>query len=431
MTYQETLAYIHNINWCFCKPGLERTRELCEKLGNPQKELRYIHVGGTNGKGSTCAMLESILRAAGLKTGLYTSPYVRRFNERMQVNGEPISDEELVEITERVRPSADAMEEKPTEFELITAIAFEYFRRQKVDVVVLEVGLGGRLDSTNVIENPLLSIITGIALDHISILGNTLHSIAAEKAGIIKPDRPVIFGGKTAGPACRTISAVAQIRNAPFSRVDRSTCKVKEYALSGTRFDYEEYEDLELSLLGTYQPFNAATVLTAVKLLREQGMKISEEAVRTGLKSVRWSARFELICKDPVVVFDGGHNPQGVEAAVKSIQRYFPDGKVNLLSGVMSDKAYDEMIDLIKPVAEKVFTVTPNNPRALASEKYAAYFKNHKIEATAYDTVEEGIRAAMWDSRESGRPLICLGSLYLYEEFYEKIKIVEREMTQA
>ena len=431
MTYQETLAYIHNINWCFCKPGLERTRELCQKLGDPQKALRYIHVAGTNGKGSTCAMLESILRAAGLKTGLYTSPYIRRFNERMQVNGEPISDEELVEITERVRPIADAMEEKPTEFELITAIAFEYFRRQKVDIVVLEVGLGGRLDSTNVIENPMLSIITGIAFDHISLLGNTLHAIAAEKAGIIKEGRPVLFGGKTDGSACRTVGAVAQMRKAPFHQVDRSTCRIKEYALSGTRFDYGVYNDLELSLLGTYQPFNAATVLTAIELLREQGLIISEKAVRAGLKNVRWQARFEVICKDPVVIFDGGHNPQGVDAAVKSIQRYFPDQRVNLLSGVMADKAYDEMIELIKPIAEQVFTVTPNNPRALASSEYAEYFTNHKIKATAFASVEDGIRAAMLDSKQNARPLICLGSLYLYEEFYEKIKIVEREMTQA
>lgn len=427
MTYQETLAYIHNINWCFCKPGLERTRELCEKLGNPQKELRYIHVAGTNGKGSTCAMLESILRAAGFKTGLYTSPYVRRFNERMQVMGEPITDEELVEITERVRPIADSMEEKPTEFELITAIAFEYFRRQKVDVVILEVGLGGRLDSTNVIENPLLSIITGIAFDHISLLGNTLQAIAAEKAGIIKPGCPVLFGGKPEGSACRTVGAVAQMRKAPFHRVDRSTCKIKEYALAGTRFDYGVYDDLELSLLGTYQPFNAATVLTAMELLREQGFVIPEKAVRQGLKSVRWPARFELICNDPVVIFDGGHNPQGVEAAVKSIGRYFPEEKVNLISGVMADKAYDEMINLIKPVAEQVFTVTPNNPRALTSKDYAAYFEAHKVKASAYDTVEDGIRAAIKDSRESGRPLICLGSLYLYEEFYDKLQAISAE----
>jgi dihydrofolate synthase/folylpolyglutamate synthase len=427
MTYQETLAYIHNINWCFCKPGLERTRELCEKLGNPQKELRYIHVAGTNGKGSTCAMLESILRAAGFKTGLYTSPYVRRFNERMQVMGEPITDEELVEITELVRPIADSMEEKPTEFELITAIAFEYFRRQKVDVVILEVGLGGRLDSTNVIENPLLSIITGIAFDHISLLGNTLQAIAAEKAGIIKPGCPVLFGGKPEGSACRTVGAVAQMRKAPFHRVDRSTCKIKEYALAGTRFDYGVYDDLELSLLGTYQPFNAATVLTAMELLREQGFVIPEKAVRQGLKSVRWPARFELICNDPVVIFDGGHNPQGVEAAVKSIGRYFPEEKVNLISGVMADKAYDEMINLIKPVAEQVFTVTPNNPRALASKDYAAYFEAHKVKASAYDTVEDGIRAAIKDSRESVRPLICLGSLYLSEEFYDKLQAISAE----
>ena len=427
MTYQETLDYIHNVNWCFCKPGLERTRELCEKLGNPEKALRYIHVAGTNGKGSTCAMLESILRAAGYKTGLYTSPYVRRFNERMQVNGEPISDEELIEITGQVRKFADSMTDKPTEFELITAIAFEYFHRQKVDVVVLEVGLGGRLDSTNVIENPLLSIITGIAFDHIAQLGNTLHAIAAEKAGIIKEGRPALFGGKTSGSACRTVGAVAEMRHAPFYRVDRSTCKIKEYSLDGTVFDYEDYKDLELSLLGTYQPFNAATVLTAVKLLREQGMEISEEAVREGLKSVRWQARFELVCKDPVVIFDGGHNPQGVEAAVKSITKYFPDQKVNLLSGVMADKAYDEMIEQIKTVAAKVFTVTPNNPRALAAEEYAGYFRNHKIESEGFDSVESGIRAAMRDSRENHRPLICLGSLYLYEEFYEKIQKISAE----
>ena len=427
MTYQETLDYIHNVNWCFCKPGLERTRELCEKLGNPEKALRYIHVAGTNGKGSTCAMLESILRAAGYKTGLYTSPYVRRFNERMQVNGEPISDEELIEVTGQVRKFADSMTDKPTEFELITAIAFEYFYRQKVDVVVLEVGLGGRLDSTNVIENPLLSIITGIAFDHIAQLGNTLHAIAAEKAGIIKEGRPALFGGKTSGSACRTVGAVAEMRHAPFYRVDRSTCKIKEYSLDGTVFDYEDYKDLELSLLGTYQPFNAATVLTAVKLLREQGMEISEEAVREGLKSVRWQARFELVCKDPVVIFDGGHNPQGVEAAVKSITKYFPDQKVNLLSGVMADKAYDEMIEQIKTVAAKVFTVTPNNPRALAAEEYAGYFRNHKIESEGFESVESGIRAAMRDSRENHRPLICLGSLYLYEEFYEKIQKISAE----
>ena len=421
MTYQETLDYIHGVNSSFCKPGLDRIGELCERLGHPERELKYIHVAGTNGKGSFCAMTESILRASGLRVGLFTSPYVLRFNERMQVNGIPIADEELIELTEYVRPIVDSMTDKPTEFELITAIAFEYFHRQKTDVVVLEVGLGGRWDSTNVIEKPLISVITGIAFDHIGILGNTLHAIAAEKAGIIKEGVPVLFGGKNSGSACRTIGAVAEMRHAPFYRVDRSTCKVKEYTLGGTVFDYEEYKDLELSLLGTYQPFNAATVLTAISLLRESGIEVSEEAIRTGLRTVCWHARFELLCKDPVVLFDGGHNPQGIDAAVKSIQAYFPEQSVHILSGVMADKAYDEMIEQLKPITAKAFAVTPNNPRALKAADYAGFFRNHKIPAEAFDSVKEGLRAAMQESRESGRPLICLGSLYLYQEFYQML----------
>lgn len=416
MTYQETLAYIHNINWCFCNPGLERIRELCDKLGHPEKHLRFVHVAGTNGKGSFCAMLDSILRAAGYRVGLFTSPYIRTFNERMQINGRPIADEELCEIVERVRPIADAMEQKPTEFELITAVAFEYFYRQKTDVVILEVGLGGRLDSTNIIENPLLSVITGIHFDHLTQLGNTLQAIAAEKAGIIKEGRPILFGGEATSCAHRTVGEVAKHRHAPFYCVDRSTCRVNSYSLERTLFDYKGYKDLELALLGTYQPHNAATVLDAVELLREQGMEISEQNVRQGLASVRWPARFELLSKDPTVLYDGGHNPQGVSAAVKSIKAYFPEQTVNILSGVMADKAYDEMIETLRPVTAKAFTVTPDNPRALSAKEYATYLQVHKIEASAYESVEEALRAALADCRKSGRPLICLGSLYLYQE---------------
>lgn len=428
MTYRETLQYIHSVNWCFCNPGLERIRVLCEKLGHPEKQLKCVHVAGTNGKGSFCAMLESVLRAAGYRTGLYTSPYIRRFNERMQVMGEPIGDEELIEIVEQVRPFADAMEDKPTEFELITAVSFEYFRRHQVDVVVLEVGLGGRLDATNVIESPLLSVITGIHFDHTSILGNTLHAIAAEKAGIVKEGRPVLYGGNDSGSVCRTIAAVAKKKQAPLHRPDRSTCHVKNYSLEGTVFDFGDYRDLELSLLGTYQPFNAVTVLNAVEILREEGYVIPEDAVRRGLKEVRWPARFELICREPIVLYDGGHNPQGVEAAVKSVKTYFPDQRINVLTGVMADKSYDEMIAEIKTVAARIFAVTPDNPRALPAKEYAEIVSAHKVDATAYETVEEGIRAAMQDSIQNGVPLLCLGSLYLYGEFYEKIQIVKEDL---
>lgn len=420
MNYEESLQYIHSVNWTFCKPGLDRIAVLCEQLGNPQDSLKFIHVAGTNGKGSVCAMLERTLREAGYRTGLYTSPYIKCFNERMQVAGEMISNEELAELTTLVRPIADAMEDKPTEFELITSVAFEYFRRHACDVVILEVGLGGRLDSTNIIKNPLLSIITGIDFDHTALLGNTIQEIAAEKAGIIKDGCPCLYGG-TENAAYRTVRAFADKKHAPFYNVDRSTYVQKSATLEGTVFDYQDYTDLRLSLLGAYQPYNVTVVLTALQILAERGLPVTEDAVRRGLEGVRWSARFEMLAKDPIVLYDGGHNPEGVQAAVRSIKEYFPETQVNLLSGVMADKDYDAMIEALKPVARRVYTVTPSNPRSLSANEYAAQFANHRIPATPCESVEEGVHAAIADSRENGVPLICLGSLYLYGEVADAV----------
>lgn len=415
MTYREALEYIHNINWSFCKPGLERISELCEKLGHPEQELAVIHVAGTNGKGSVCAMLDSILRASGRRVGLYTSPYIRHFNERMQVDGKPIADEELVELTELVRPIADSMADKPTEFELITAIAFEYFRRKKCDVVILEVGLGGRLDSTNIIKQPLLSIITDIDFDHTALLGNTIQAIAAEKAGIIKEGRPCLFGGRDSS-ACRTIRAIAAKRKAPFYTIDRSDYRVIDMTLDGTVFDFQNYLALKLPLLGTYQPFNAAIVFSALRILEEHdGINGTEEQLRRGLEAVRWPARFEMLSRDPIILYDGGHNPQGVSAAVKSIQTYFPEQKVNILTAVMRDKDYDAMIEILRPVVAHAFpTQVDDNPRALRAEDFAATFTSHKIPATPHASVKDAMQAAIESSRREGRPLVCLGSLYLY-----------------
>ena len=421
MNYEQALEYIHSVNWAFCKPGLARITALCRALGDPQKKLRFIHVAGTNGKGSTSAMLASILQKAGYRTGLYTSPYIRTFCERIRVDGENIPQNTLAKLTERIRPIADAMADKPTEFELITALAFEHFYQSKCDVVVLEVGLGGRLDSTNVIENTALSIITGIDFDHTALLGNTIEEIAAEKAGIIKEGRPVLFGGGK-GAAYDTVCAVAQEKNAPFCVVDRSTYLQKETSLDGTIFDYTHYTDLHLPLLGAYQPYNATLVLTAIELLREQGFAIDEQAVRQGLAAVRWPARFELLSRDPIILYDGGHNPEGVRAAVASVQSYFGTQKVNLLSGVMADKDRAEMIDTMKPIVAHAFAVTPNNPRALAAKEYAAQLASHGIPATSYASVAEGVRAAVESSKQEGIPLLCLGSLYLYEEVEAAVK---------
>ncbi|MBQ8345634.1 MAG: bifunctional folylpolyglutamate synthase/dihydrofolate synthase [Clostridia bacterium] len=417
MNYQEAIEYIHSINWCFCKPGLERISELCQKLGHPERDLKFIHVAGTNGKGSFCAMTESILRQAGYRTGLYTSPYIRTFHERMQVNGENISDEELAELTEYVRPVADSMTDKPTEFELITAIAFEYFRRKQCDVVVLEAGLGGRLDSTNVIETPLLSVITGIALEHTAILGDTVEQIAAEKAGIIKNGVPVLFGGDD--PQARAvIEETAQCKGSSFTAVDHRALRHVRADLCGSRFDYRDRKDVFISLLGLYQPRNAATVLEGVELLRSQGLAIPEVAVEKGLRSASWHGRFERVCEKPLVIFDGAHNPQGIEQAVRSIRHYFGGKKVYLLTGVLRDKDYTEIAAMLATVAEQAFTLTPPSPRALPAEEYAAVLEQAGISARSFDTIEAAYAAAKECAKKTGTPLICLGSLYVYASLY-------------
>lgn len=413
MTYEEALNYIHSVNWTFCKPGLERITALCEALGNPQDGLRFVHVAGTNGKGSFCAMTASILQAAGYRTGLFTSPYIKVFNERMMVDGTMISNEELVELTAFVRPIADGMEDKPTEFELITAIAFLYFKRHRCDVVVLEAGMGGRLDSTNVIAGPLLSVITGVALDHVAFLGDTVEKIAAEKAGIIKDGCPVLYGGEDT-VAEAVVAAVAAEKGVPYRRVDRSSLCVTSADLEGACFSYDGYEDLTLPLLGLYQPHNAATVLTAVGLLRQQGMAISDEAVRKGLATVYWPGRFEVLSRQPLVIFDGAHNAEGIAAAVKSIRHYFPDRKVYVLTGVLQDKDYPAIAADLARVASRAFVLTPDNPRALAGETYAALLADLGVAATAYDSITAAYGAARDAAAKDGVPLCCLGSLYTY-----------------
>ena len=420
MTYEEALEYIHGVNWTFCKPGLERIKELCKALGNPQSTLKFIHVAGTNGKGSFCSMAESVLRSAGYKTGLFTSPYIVEFNERMRVDGENISNSELAEITEYVRPIADKMSDKPTEFELITAIAFEYFKRHKCDFVVLEAGMGGRLDSTNVIDTSILSVITGISLDHTAYLGNTVSEIAGEKAGIIKTGTPVLFGGEN-GEAMAVIHSAAVEKNAPFHTPDYSDLKIKEATLEKTVFNYKRRENLEIRLLGTYQPKNASLVITAMDILNARGFKITEENIRRGIKSAVWHSRFEVISKTPTVIFDGAHNPEGISAACDSIRRYFGNERVIVLSGVLADKDYNFIANKIARVASCVYTLTPDNPRALTADAYAEVFSSLGVAATSSDTLALATERAYRAALEEGSALVVLGSLYTYREVRDKI----------
>ena len=336
MDYQEALAYIHAVHWQGHKPGLDRTRALLAALGDPHKGLRFVHVAGTNGKGSTAAMLDSCLRCAGYRVGLFTSPYINRFNERIQVDGVPIPDGDLVRLVEQVRPAASAMTDVPTEFELITALGMLYFAQERCDIVVLEVGLGGALDSTNVIDPPACAVITALGMDHVQELGPTLADIAAAKAGIIKPGSPVVsYGG--APEADRVIAAAAAACGAPLTVVDFARLTLRGAGLEGQTFDYDGLTGLTLPLLARYQPRNAVVAIEALRALRARGWQIPDSAIRQGLAQVRWPGRFELLRRDPPFLLDGSHNAHGMRATADSLRALFPGEKFVFLVSIMAD----------------------------------------------------------------------------------------------
>ena len=414
MTYEEALSYIHSICWKGSKLGLDRTRELLGKLDDPQKELKFIHIAGTNGKGSTAAMLSSILEEAGYRVGLYTSPFINRFNERMQVNHQPIPDEELAALTEYVRPHADAMADSPTEFELITALAMVWFARQKCDIVVLEVGMGGELDSTNIIDVPEAAVIAAMGLDHVKELGPTMADIARAKAGIIKEGGRVVSYGGTP-EADEVIAAVCRARNASLRQPDFSAIVPGDFGLEGQTFSYKGWRGLRIPLVGAYQMNNAAVVLETVEVLRQRGWSVSDEAVRQGLADTRWPARFEVLRRDPVFIVDGGHNPHGIRATAESLRRLFPGRKITFVTGVMADKDVEHILGLIVPLADQFFTVRPDNPRAMDAGELAARIEAMGAKATACASVRDGVDRAI--QAEGPHGVACaLGSLYMSGE---------------
>ena len=364
MNINEALAYIHKTKWLGTKPGLSRTRRLLHALGDPHRELKFVHVAGTNGKGSTCAMIASVLQQSGLRVGLYTSPYITVFNERMRINGQNISDEDLISIVEALAPAAAEMQDDPpTEFEMITAAAFLYFRNKRCDIVVLEVGMGGLLDSTNIIDYPecVCSVICAIGLDHTAYLGNTEEEIAAAKAGIIKDHVPVVLY-----PAKESVEAVvrraADAHHAALTVPDFSALTVFGRSLDGIDFAYGALSSLHIPLAATYQPYNAAIAIETIFALRRAGYSVSDEDIRRGLAAVRWQGRFEVLRRNPVFILDGSHNPHGMTATVKSIKEYFGDRKLHFVLGAMADKDVSSMLTLLLPEAEKFFTVTAPNP---------------------------------------------------------------------
>ena len=412
MNVNEALSYIHSVSWMGTVPGLSRIRALLERLGNPQDGLKFVHIAGTNGKGSTAAMLSSILTRAGYRTGLYTSPYIIRFNERMQVNGVEISDEALCALTEQIRPLADAMEEHPSEFELITAIGFEYFRRERCDIVVCEVGMGGDWDATNVIQNTECAVITNIGLDHTRFLGDTVEAIAHTKAGIVKPGQPCVLYRQQPSVEA-VIEAVCREKGAPLIRADFDAITPLFAGLEGQRFSWRALAELELPLLGAHQLKNAATVLTTVDVLRDRGWRIPERAVREGLAAVRWPGRFQVLRREPLFIADGGHNPQCLAALEAALREYLPGTKPVFLCGCMADKDYGDMFRRLLPFARAFVTVTPNNPRALPAGELSDYIARALgVEAVPCESVEQGVQTAVRLAGPGGAVCAC-GSLYM------------------
>lgn len=410
MNATEAIEYIHSVCWKGSVPGLGRTQALLEKMGNPEKKLKFVHIAGTNGKGSTAAMTASILRKAGYRTGLYTSPYIYRFHERMQVDGMEITDEELSAVTEYVKPLAQSLKETPTEFELVCCIAFEYFVRKGCDIVVLEVGMGGAFDATNVIETPEVAVITNIGLDHTEVLGDTLEKIAQTKSGIFKDNgHAVVYRGTPSVEA--VFERVCAERNTALVKADFASLKLKKHSLDGQVFDCGDRKDLVLPLLGDHQLHNASVVLSVVDTLKQIGWNISEQNIRDGLRDVQWPGRFDIVSRSPLFIIDGGHNPQCIEALVKNIEDYLKDRKVIAITGVLADKDYADMYVPVMPYVHKFVCITPPNPRKLEAMELAKYLREKGADAVGSETIEDGVKLALREAGADG-VILCFGSLY-------------------
>ena len=410
MTGEDVAARVHAYAWTDRKPGLERTRALLAALGNPEKALKFVHITGSNGKGSTAAMLASVLTAAGRRTGLFTSPHLYRFNERFQIDGRPIPDDALARIAERVLAAADMLGEHPTEFELMTAIGFLWFAESGCDIVALEVGLGGRLDSTNAIPAPEAAVITNIGLEHTALLGDNLAAIAREKAGIIKPGcRAVLYAQSREVEA--VVARVCAEKAVPLTVTDPARLTPLSSGLDGQRFTYRGSAPLLLPLLGEYQLNNAMTVLDTVGALRARGWSVSDDAVARGLAAARWPGRLELVRRHPDLIIDGGHNPQCAQALAVSLRQLYGGRKLIFLIGVLADKDWQHMVGEVLPLAKRIVTVRPESERAKDENELAAWVRAQGVPAEAHATIGEALDAAL--ALAAPDDAVCAwGSLY-------------------
>jgi len=419
MNYDEAMSYLKNLTKFGWNPGLQRIRKLMSLLGNPEKQLKVIHIGGTNGKGSTSAMIASILQKAGYRVGLFTSPHLHAYTERIQINRVQISQERLVNLVNTVKPYMDQMVEEgfehPTEFEVYTALALLYFAQEKVDFAVIEVGMGGAIDSTNVVE-PLVAVITNVGMDHMDYLGNTLEEIARVKAGIIKPGCKVVTAADRP-EVLKIITEECQKKQVELIRVGTDVkYEVKSLSAEGTAFNLhglgQDLAGLVTSLIGYHQAINGATAVTAILALEHFGIRIPLEAIREGLAQTEWAARLEVIRKKPLVLLDAAHNVDGAVTLRQALEEIFKYDKLVLLIGMLADKERQKVMEILGPLASAIVVTKPNNPRALDWQSMAEIARNFTpevyLEEKVEDAVEKGLTLVGPDD------LLCItGSIYM------------------
>ena len=411
---------IHEFNRFGMVLGLDRMEELLRRLGNPQDDLKVIHVAGTNGKGSVSKYLEEGLSACGYKMGLYTSPYIETFNERIRYDGADISDEDLEYYGQKVVSAAEAMVadglDSPTEFEVVTAIAFLYFADRQADITILEVGLGGIGDSTNVVKSPLASVITSISYDHMAQLGSSLAEIAVNKAGIIKTGCPVI-ANVPQRDAAKIIARKAYAMGSRLYDISGIRAAVSDETPFSQKVSMELYEksysDVEISMVGRHQAENLKTALATLEILRKSGaVKLDREALSEGLKRARQPGRFEVISEDPLVIIDGAHNEAGAQALQETMAQHFAGKKILLVAGILADKEIDSIVKFLTKITDHIIVTEPDNPRKLAAEKLAEHVADFGVAAEAVSDVEAAVHRAK-ELADGYDVILFAGSLYL------------------
>ena len=424
MEYIAAIEFIQSTMKFGSKLGLENMNKLLEKLDHPQEKLRIIHVAGTNGKGSTCSFINSILTEAGYRVGLYTSPSIEGFTGRIRINNYNISEDRFADLTSRVRDVINVMVlegmDHPTEFEIITAMAFLYFQVEKVDFVVLEVGLGGRLDATNVVKNPLISVITPIGLDHTEYLGDTLGKIAFEKAGIIKENNLVV-SAKQDEEATEVIKSVAlKNRSSDVMFLDLSTLQIQESEIHNQRFSVEildeKYRDINIRLIGLHQIENACLALAVIQLLRQKRhINIDRDSIYLGLAKTQWPGRFEIVSSDPMTIIDGAHNVHAALRLKETIEKVIPNKSIVLVIGMLGDKDVDGVLNNIVPLSKKVVITQPNNSRALLASDLEKRVKRLNENTYRSKSIEDAVSMA-YELCQNEEIILFAGSLYLIEK---------------